>query len=305
MVGACSLLILAGTFGSMAIRAEVPGDALPATHATKDNAAQNRSASLRLVSLNMAHGRKDGISQLLQSEARIHGNLQRISELLTRIDADIVALQEADGPSRWSGNFDHVEWLARQAEYPWQARVGHAESWLFSYGTAILSRWPVAENYGHTFSPSPPTFNKGFQLVHVDWPSGGNNRESQGVDIVSVHLDFSRRSVRRKQIDELSEVLSQRTSPTVVLGDFNSDWLAENGALRQLADRLDMRVYQPDSEQLVTYPANGKRIDWILISRDLEFLGYRVWPDVVSDHLAVVADIGRSADAQRVSQSDE
>ena len=28
---------------------------------------------------------------------------------------DVVALQEADGPSGWSGNFDHVATLARQA----------------------------------------------------------------------------------------------------------------------------------------------------------------------------------------------
>ena len=36
----------------------------------------------------------------------------------------------------------------------------------------------------------------------------------------------------------------------------------------------------------------ARRLDWILISTDLDFISYAVWPDVVSDHLGVVAEIG-------------
>jgi endonuclease/exonuclease/phosphatase family metal-dependent hydrolase len=53
-----------------------------------------------------------------------------------------------------------------------------------------------------------------------------------------------------------------------------------------------MQAYQPKADNLGTYRSNGRRLDWILISDDLEFLNHSVLPDVVSDHHAVMADIG-------------
>ena len=100
------------------------------------------SPTLRVLSLNMAHGRKDSFSQFFVSEAQIRRNLADIVELLKREDADIVALQEADSPSSWSGNFDHVELLAREAGYRWYTHAWHVDNSFASYGPAVLSRFP-------------------------------------------------------------------------------------------------------------------------------------------------------------------
>jgi endonuclease/exonuclease/phosphatase family metal-dependent hydrolase len=54
---------------------------------------------------------------------------------------------------------------------------------------------------------------------------------------------------------------------------------------------LDLQVFKPHAEGLSTYGDKGARLDWILISSDLEFDNYYVIPDVVSDHYAVAADI--------------
>ncbi len=247
--------------------------------------------SLKVVSLNIAHGRGDALNQLLLDRTDFEANLGRIAELLVALDADIVALQEADGPSRWSGGFDHVAALAEAAAYPWYERAGHAQSWLFDYGTALLSRQPFSEVLNHTFAPSPPTMNKGLLLGQIAWRAPGGGRPRR-VDILSVHLDFSRQKTRQRQIEELVAVLAGRENPGIILGDFNSDWFSEASTVRALAEQAGLQVYAPDARDLGTYRDGSKRLDWILISKELEFLDYRVVADRVSDHRAVYAEIG-------------
>lgn len=250
------------------------------------------TGDLKILTLNMAHGRKEGLNQLLQSERTIRQNLADIAAVLKRTGVDVVALQEADGPSRWSGNFDHVAFIADQAGYPWVYRAAHAKSWLFTYGTAILSRFPILETIEHTFKPSPPTFNKGFLLGCVMWRPDPKVERTISIDIVSVHLDFSRKSLRRQQIIEITSILSKRSNPIIILGDFNSEWFSDGSVVKQLADAAHMKVYQPDAKHLQTYLKRGKRLDWIIISNELDFVSYEVLPDVISDHQVVMATIG-------------
>ena len=240
------------------------------------------------MTLNLAHGRKDGLNQLLKSAGSIRRNLGEIATVLDDRGADIVALQEADAPSFWSGGFDHVALLAEQAGYPFYENSHQANSWFFSYGTALLSRANLSGVMHHTFRPSPPTMNKGYTLGQLAWQPG--TAEPVLVDIVSVHIDFSRKSVREQQSAELSETLAGRGNPIIIMGDFNSDWSADEQVVRALAERADLHVYRPESEDLATY-ANTKRYDWILISRQLEFVSFEVLPDILSDHSAVVAEI--------------
>ena len=58
---------------------------------------------VRVVTLNMAHGRKDGKNQMLLKGETIRGNLVELAALLDRAEADVIALQEADAESSWSG----------------------------------------------------------------------------------------------------------------------------------------------------------------------------------------------------------
>jgi endonuclease/exonuclease/phosphatase (EEP) superfamily protein YafD len=132
---------------------------------------------------------------------------------------------------------------------------------------------------------------KGLALGQIPWrPDRGDGLIY--VDVVSVHLDFSRVSVRKRQIEELAAVLSERAGPVIVMGDFNSDWSGDDSVVAELAQRCGMQVYQPFAEDMATYPSSGRRLDWVLISGDLEFLRHEVLPHVVSDHHAVVADVG-------------
>jgi endonuclease/exonuclease/phosphatase family metal-dependent hydrolase len=285
-----AMLLCACATGSSSFHRIADGESFPEdkTVAYDYQPADNRT--LKIVTLNIAHGRNQTANQLLLNEEGIKRNINHAAHVLKRVNADIVALQEADGPSVWSGNFDHVELLARYAGYPWYYRANHAQSWLFNYGTAVLSRVPVDEILQHTFSPSPPTFNKGFLLSTIRWTHDSDSKAVLSVDVISVHLDFSRRSVRKKQVAELSAALSERQNPVIILGDFNSEWSAEGSVVKRLADELGMSVYKPLAEDLHTYKS-ANRYDWILISSDLKFVKYEVLPDLISDHLAVVAVI--------------
>jgi len=243
---------------------------------------------LRVATLNLAHGRKGSVNQLLVAKGAHKENLNDIADVLTKHKPHVVALQEADAASRWSGNFDHVAYLALVAKYPWSTHVRNAENWLYSYGTALLSALPLIETVKHTFEPSPPTLDKGFVLAQINWPSA-DGIKSRKVDIISVHLDFSRQSVRDKQIKEMMETVSIRMNPTIILGDFNSEWLAEASVIKELATRSRFSSYRPESGDYNSY--KGKRLDWILISNDMEFANYKVLPEILSDHLMVVAEI--------------
>ena len=96
--------------------------------------------------------------------------------------------------------------------------------------------------------------------------------------------------MRDEQIAEMAEVFANREKPMVVLGDFNSEWLAEKSVVKNLAEKAGMSVYDPGAIDLHTYNSSH-RYDWILISDELAFVRYEVLPDIISDHLAVLAEI--------------
>ncbi len=75
------------------------------------------------------------------------------------------------------------------------------------------------------------------------------------------------------------------------MGDMNAPW-RKGGAVERLALGLGLSAHRPNDGE-PTYPLGpkGRRLDWILVSPDLEFLRYAVLPDRVSDHLAVAAEL--------------
>jgi endonuclease/exonuclease/phosphatase family metal-dependent hydrolase len=243
---------------------------------------------LQVLSLNLAHGRSDGVHQLLQLPSERRRTLERIAELLARERPDVVALQEADGPSFWSGGFDHVRRLQNLAGFPYAAHGSHVSGPLLRYGTGLLSSLRLEEPLAVTFDPSPPTLAKGFSLGTVD--VGGER-----IDVVSVHLDFASAAVRGRQVQRMLEVLEGRGRPLVVMGDFNAGWRDPDSAVRRLTEELGLAAYEADAVSgepgVYTFPGGRARLDWILVSPELSFERYAVLPDVVSDHLAVVADL--------------
>ena len=266
----------------------------PAVHGHPETTPEPPGDTFTVLTLNVAHGRGDGFHQALQADATIRRQLDAIAALLQRQDADVVALQEADGPSAWSGDFDHVAHLAHGGGYPWHLRGRHATPPLLDYGTALLAKARPASARSVRYAPTPPTPSKGFVVATV-------RCGDVDVDVVSVHLDFARERTRERQVDTMVRALRRRGRPVVVAGDLNAGW-TEGGAPRRLAEALDLSAWRPD-EHVSTFPGRDSRIDWVLTSRDLEIVEHVVLPDVVSDHRAVRARIRvvPSGDAKRAA----
>jgi len=275
VLGGCVSYQLAPT-PDLFVNDEQPLEIVPAS------AAQ----SVRLMSINLAHGRGNGFHQALQDEADARRNLDAIGTMLDRERPHVVALQEADAASVWSGRFHHVDYLGRQAGYAWGLHSPHAQGAGLSYGTGLISRLPIDDHAALTFVPARAALPKGFSLATVRWPLTGMT-----FDVVSVHFEPLRTKVRQRQARELAAALADRGRPLVIMGDLNTGWDHEDGVLRALAETLGLAAWSPDDASLVTYPRFERRIDWILVSNEFKFTGFRVLDDVVSDHRAIVADL--------------
>lgn len=241
---------------------------------------EHLTGALRVMSFNVAHGRSESFHQGALARGEIDANLSAISALLRREVPALVALQEADGPSWWSGRFDHVEALGRGGGQALALRAANVSGLGLSYGTALLSQLPCLAAEQRTFPATPPTFSKGFLRATLRaW--------GRDVDVISVHLDFARQSKRDEQLALLAESLVPGRA-TILLGDFNCGW----SRLRPWARAHGLKAESPTpSADLVTFPAHGRRLDWILVSQELVLSDVRALPDRLSDHLALVGDV--------------
>jgi endonuclease/exonuclease/phosphatase family metal-dependent hydrolase len=244
---------------------------------------------LRVMTLNLAHGRAAAFNQALLPRNRIAENLTHVAEVLAREQPELVALQEADGPSLWSGHFDHVQSLADAAGFAARFRGQHVRGvgpLRLDYGTALLARTPLVRPESRVFRKAAWD-TKGFVRATVRPTALGG----AALEVISVHLDFASAEVRAAQVEDLIAALRPLPPPRLVMGDFNCD-LDEPGCITALAAALDLVVIAPAGET-PTFPSDAPRlrIDWILASPGFAVRAQRVLPDILSDHCAVLAEL--------------
>ena len=249
------------------------------TVALPDSVAESprpAAGTLELVSLNLGHGRGTARSQFRVDAAGHLRNLQAVAGVLEREQVHVVALQEVDAPSWWSGNLDHLAQIRAALGSPGAAHGIHATAANLRYGTALLGSDGLTDVASHTFGASGPTPRKGFTIAST-------TLDGRELDVVSLHLDFALSTIRERQLTELAQVLAVRRRPTVLLGDFNM----EPSALQPFLDAQSMRSIPP----AITFPGTGGRIDHVVVTSELEIVDLHVLPDHVSDHLPVRASV--------------
>ncbi|AUB82490.1 endonuclease/exonuclease/phosphatase family protein [Candidatus Thiodictyon syntrophicum] len=197
-------------------------------------------------------------------------NLTRIAQLIQQFD--VVGVQEVDAGSLRSANVDQIQYLARQAAFPyWYHQVNRDLGPFAQHSNGLLSRLrpgPVTE---HKLPGLP---GRGAVVAELPLADGGH----LGVGIVHLALGWR---ARKRQLDYLAEV-AQAHPLLVLMGDFNCD--CDSRSLRAMVRRTGM---QGLNRELKTFPSWRPRrtLDHILVSAPLRIVSAHVIDYPLSDHL--------------------
>jgi endonuclease/exonuclease/phosphatase family metal-dependent hydrolase len=210
---------------------------------------------------------------------------QRIAEVLTDIEADIVALQEVLGPGPNGGG--QAETIGAALGMGWvMAAARHLRGHQF--GNVVLSRFPITNHLQHNLSwkTCEP---RCLQRVDI-------NVHGQMLHLYNVHLGTALLE-RRYQAERLAGIVSDKHvgGAKLVVGDFN-EW-TRGLTTELLSSRLrsvDLRDYL---KRRFTYPGLFPilHLDHIYYAGHLEITNIELPRTrrslVASDHLPLVADI--------------
>lgn len=210
---------------------------------------------------------------------------QRIIDVLARIDADVVALQEVIGPG--VNGMGHAEIIGAGLGMGWVMASARALR-EHQFGNVVLSRHPIREHSQHDLSwkTCEPRCS---QRVGID--VGGHL-----LHIFNVHLGTALLE-RRYQAARLASWVHDRRvhGPKIVLGDFN-EW-SRGIAEDTLARRLQSVDLYPYLKRRRTYPGFFPvlHLDHIYYEGNIEVRKIELprtrLSMVASDHLPLVGEI--------------
>lgn len=252
---------------------------------------------LRILTLNIAHGRGLSTYQGFHRARGIERNLMRIVRLLQREEADIVAMQEVDEDSHWNQRIHLLDFIKRQAGYAYSHLGVHNRRGgrlPLAYGNGVLSRFPI-EHADHRAFGNAELGEKGFLYTEHSLPDGH-------LPVVNLHLDYKSRQRRIEQIERLIVFLEERhaeqgaetyLSP-IVCGDFNSRSGKHNDAVAHLFNYLQERcAYQLYPKSGRTFPSlmpvHG--IDFVFVPPSYKVIYCNILRSYVSDHRPVLLDL--------------
>ena len=161
-------------------------------------------AVVRVAGYNIRHGR--GMDDQV--------DLPRIAEVLHALDADVITLQKVDDRTERTGEVAQVAVLAELLGYE-GLHGPHRPYQGGFYGNAILTRLPVRSYRVHEI---PPASGSALAVREVEVELEGALAPT--LSVVSVHLAGSE-DERMAQADAVTGFSRDRTSPVVLVGDFN------------------------------------------------------------------------------------
>jgi endonuclease/exonuclease/phosphatase family metal-dependent hydrolase len=238
---------------------------------------QNGFQTLRVATYNVHKCR--GLDQRVRPS--------RIAEVLTELDADIVALQEVVG--RGGRSNDQVRYVAEALGYHPAFGENRRHNGA-AYGNLLLSRFPVLGfwNYDITARGREP---RGVLRADVRLANG------QVLHLFNVHLGtayLERRQQARHMVSHRILRNTELDGARIVLGDFN-EWIPGD-ATRLLSAHFGARDLRSHAPRRRTYPCVLPllRLDHIYFDESLNLRHMELHRSrralVASDHLPVLAE---------------
>jgi endonuclease/exonuclease/phosphatase family metal-dependent hydrolase len=218
-------------------------------------------------------------------------DLEALARTIEEQQPDIVGLQEVSRGWVINGSADMLLWLSHRLQMPYAYGPTIGGVW----GNAILSRYPVRSVEEHALPPSTLLMGRGFVVAQVDVGAG------QALQVIDTHLHHvgADHAVRLEQVRVLLAYWSG-ASRTVFTGDFNAAPDEPAAVALYEAGLQDVCVLAgigPCYTNADAHPvvAMDKQIDYIWLSPDLQASDVVIPATSASDHLPVVATVGRSS----------
>lgn len=220
---------------------------------------------------------------------RLH--LDHVAAVIADTAFDVVGLQEVDRCWGERSEFvDQARWLADRLamRVAFGANLDeappHEKMPRRRYGTAILSRFPIAAS----------------RNIALPRPEGGEPRglleavvRVRGVPLrfYSTHLQHDSPAERWAQVETVNEVIAAADRPIVLVGDLNAT--PEAPEIQRLSPKLHDTWPKAGDGDGFTYDsvAPRARIDYVFASDGVRARSARVIDTDASDHLPVAVDV--------------
>jgi len=216
---------------------------------------------------------------------------KKLISWLKKKKPDILALIEVDRGS-FRSRFEDVPQLIEHklgftsmvdfVKYPFVSimRLFHFLPLLREQSNALLSKYPLYEVKHHLL-------HEGTKRVIIE----ASVNCPKKLTLFVAHLALGTKT-RKKQLKELADIIVKKKNPVILMGDFNTF----HG--REELDYLIKKTHLKDTYELdytkikFTEPAFHpcRRLDYILVSKEIKVRDYEILRAEFSDHLPVLLD---------------
>lgn len=228
------------------------------------------AGELRVLAYNIHHG--EGMDGTI--------DLPRIADVIRSEKPDFVALQEVDNGVNRSSNVDQVKVLGELLGMHHQfAKFMDYDGG--EYGLAVLSMYPILRSHIHRL----PDGAEPRVVLEIEAEVNG-----KPVSFASIHLDWTKSSLRIAQFKALDKALANRNHPVIVAGDYNAKPGSPTMALARKSGFIIPKLYAN-----LTWPADKPtvEIDYIVIRgmSSVKASSFVLDEQIASDHRPVMGVI--------------
>ncbi|KAB2495580.1 endonuclease/exonuclease/phosphatase family protein [Priestia endophytica] len=239
---------------------------------------------IKVLTFNIHHGR--GKDKKL--------DLQRISNVIRKTDADIIGLNEVDKHfSERSDFIDQALFLAQDLnmEYVYGPAVSiekPGEKNKRQFGNALFTRFPIVKSQNHPFD-FLPRIMEDRALLEVKLRIG-----EQEVTILVVHLSLTP-FLRQKESAFILKKIKDNITPSIVMGDWNMSPVSKTR--RKVTQYLKDVWIENNLKNKGgnTFPSDHpiRRLDYIFVSKEFEVIDSEVIrvDKKASDHLPFMTTV--------------
>ena len=193
-------------------------------------------------------------------------------DFLKDVNADIICLQEVNESAKAGFQVSSFK-----EELKMNSHFGaNVVDLGYNYGLVTYSKYPIKDEEHIYLSSFREQRGMLHTVVKVDY---------RKLNIINVHLGLenNEREIQMKELLDFIKKLGDE--PYIVLGDFNQGNISiDDDILKDVAKELG-------KSNMLTFPTGLDRIDYILVSPNVEVLEYDVLIKDMSDHYPIFAKI--------------